>query len=110
MDPMNRSDQSHLGAWNNVPGTANAGSGAGVGMDMDASSPLEAALDPDLERLDENDPNVARDPVCGKLVDKRTCQNTLAPPVNTQLETLYFSSPECKAIFEEDPHRFGYNF
>lgn len=69
---------------------------------------LENALNPNADGLDENDENVARDPVCGALVDKRTAQNTFVPPVNVQMETLYFSSAECKALFEEDPARYGY--
>jgi YHS domain-containing protein len=84
--------------------------GQGMGMSVDPNSPDQQALNPDVEFLDENDPNVARDPVCGRLVDKRTAQNTLASPVNEQMGTVYFHSPECKAIFEADPHRFGSNF
>jgi YHS domain-containing protein len=57
-----------------------------------------------------NDPNYARDPVCGMWVDKRTAKNTLAPPSNMQMETVYFCSPTCKAIFEEDPARYGSSF
>jgi len=162
MDPMDHSDQHHLGAWDSVsssphdagagahgmpdtpdtsgmqsqeemqgmrdredmldnqggipgmtgPGTQGSqgsqGSQSGQRLGMGDDSQVQEALDPSLERLDENDPNVARDPVCGKLVDKRTAQNTLTLPGNG--ETLYFSSPECKANFEEDPHRFGYDY
>jgi YHS domain-containing protein len=84
--------------------------GQGQGMDIDPNSPDQKALNPDVQLLDKNDPNVARDPVCGKLVDKRTAQNTLDAPVNMPIGTIYFDSPECKAIFEADPQRFGSNF
>ena len=80
------------------------------GQGMPLQGDIQQALDPNQIRLSENDPNVARDPVCGKLVDKRTATNTLAAPVNAPMETLYFHSPECKAIFEEDPQRYGFNF
>ncbi len=82
---------------------------------MDNQQPLndldtqgQQALNPDQGQLSENDPNVARDPVCGNLVDKRTAQNTFAPPVNVQMETLYFDSPACKALFEDNPAQYGY--
>lgn len=71
---------------------------------------LERGLNPNPHNFDENDPNVARDPVCGTLVDKRAAQNTLAAPVNTtSVDTLYFCSAQCKATFEQDPEQFGYN-
>jgi YHS domain-containing protein len=91
-------------------GQSQQGQGQGQGMSIDPNSPDQQALNPDVEVLNENDPNVARDPVCGRLVDKRTAQNTLASPVNEQMGTVYFHSPECKAIFEADPQRFGSNF
>lgn len=70
---------------------------------------VQNALNPNPDNLDENDPNVARDPVCGVLVDKRTAQNTMAAPVNDKgVGTLYFHSADCKALFEEDPARYGY--
>jgi YHS domain-containing protein len=69
----------------------------------------QAALNPNPGNLDENDPNVARDPVCGMLVDKRTAQDTMAAPVNDKgVGTLYFSSAECKALFEANPAQYGY--
>lgn len=77
---------------------------------MPLQDDIQQALNPDEMGMSESDPNMARDPVCGKLVDKRTATNTLAPPVNMAMETLYFDSPECKAIFEEDPQKYGYNF
>jgi YHS domain-containing protein len=71
---------------------------------------LEHDLSPNPQNLSENDPNVARDPVCGTLVDKRTAQNTLAAPVNvTSVDMLYFCSAQCKTLFEQNPEQFGYN-
>jgi YHS domain-containing protein len=70
---------------------------------------VQNALDPNPEHLDENDPNVVRDPVCGMLVDKRTAQNTMSAPVNDKgVGTLYFHSPDCKALFEANPAQYGY--
>lgn len=71
---------------------------------------VQRDLDPNSGGLDPNDPNVARDPVCGMLVDKRTAANTLAAPVNAPTDTVYFCSPECKALYEEDPSRYGSSF
>ena len=50
----------------------------------------------------------AKDPVCGMMVEKATAQNTLSSPVNADMGTLYFCSPSCKALFEENPSRYGY--
>jgi YHS domain-containing protein len=70
---------------------------------------VQNALNPNPSDLDENDPNVARDPVCGTLVDKRSAQNTMSAPVNDKgVGTLYFDSAECKALFEENPAKYGY--
>jgi YHS domain-containing protein len=69
----------------------------------------QAALNPNPDNLDENDPNVARDPVCGMLVDKRTAQDTMAAPVNDKgVGTIYFCSADCKALFEANPTQYGY--
>jgi YHS domain-containing protein len=71
---------------------------------------VQSALDPDAQKLDPNDPNVARDPVCGVLVDKRTAKDTLPAPVNMPMDTIYFHSADCKALFEQDPQKYGSNF
>lgn len=78
-------------------------------LNLDNSGAEQQALNPNPLNLREGDPNVAKDPVCGNLVDKRTAQNTISAAVNDQGEqTLYFDGPECKGIFEENPQRFGY--
>jgi P-type Cu+ transporter len=71
---------------------------------------IQKALDPNAKDAGMNDPNMARDPVCGMLVDKRTAQNTLSAPVNDKgIGTLYFCSAGCKALFEQNPQQYGYN-
>ena len=75
---------------------------------------IQDALDPNPAELDEQDVqsmNMARDPVCGRLVSKATATNTLPAPINDQGEgTIYFDSPECKALYEEDPSKYGSSF
>ena len=78
-------------------------------MTNPSDADVQNALNPNPQSLDEHDPNVARDPVCGMLVDKRTAKNTLAAPVNEQgIGTLYFCSADCKALFEANPAQYGY--
>ncbi|HEY7976198.1 MAG TPA: hypothetical protein VID72_12700 [Ktedonobacterales bacterium] len=70
---------------------------------------VQNALNPNPSNLDENDPNVARDPVCGTLVDKRAAPDTMAAPVNDKgVGTIYFHSADCKALFEANPAQYGY--
>lgn len=70
---------------------------------------VQDALNPDQQTVNENDPNMARDPVCGMMVDKRTAKNTLPAPVNDKgMGTLYFCSAGCKALFEKEPAKYGY--
>jgi YHS domain-containing protein len=75
---------------------------------------IQDSLDPNPADLDEQDlqsMNMARDPVCGQLVSKATATNTLPAPINDQGEgTIYFDSPECKALYEEDPEKYGSSF
>lgn len=73
------------------------------------SDQLEQDLSPNPEHLNEHDPHVARDPVCGTLVDTRTAQNTMSAPVNAATDTLYFCSAQCKTTFEQNPQQFGSN-
>jgi YHS domain-containing protein len=105
-----RDTEDMLDTEGGIPGMTGPGSQGRQGMGDDSDREVQEALDPNPEHLDENNPNVARDPVCGVLVDKRTAQNTLASPVNEQMGTIYFHSAVCKALFEEDPHRYGFNF
>ncbi|HKV83683.1 MAG TPA: hypothetical protein VJN88_03955 [Ktedonobacterales bacterium] len=86
----------------------NAQNTQGLGQGEDAE--VQEALNPNPQNLSESDPNVARDPVCGMLVDKRTAKNTLPAPVNMPMDTLYFCSANCKALFEENPEKYGSNF
>jgi YHS domain-containing protein len=78
-------------------------------MTDSSDAQVQSELNPNPQGLNENDPNVARDPVCGMLVDKRTASDTLAAPVNEQgVGTLYFCSASCKALFEANPAQYGY--
>lgn len=77
---------------------------------LEQDQEVQEALNPNPQNLSENDPNVARDPVCGMLVDKRTATNTLPAPVNMPMDTLYFCSASCKALFEENPEKYGSTF
>jgi len=80
--------------------------------------PLDAlvqdALDPNPEGLDSQDLDnikMARDPVCGRLVSKAMATDTLPAPINDpEAEVLYFDSPECKALYEADPSKYGSSF
>jgi YHS domain-containing protein len=75
---------------------------------------IQDSLDPNPAELDDQDlrsMNMARDPVCGGLVSKATATNTLPAPINDQGEgTIYFDSPECKELYEEDPEKYGSSF
>ena len=75
---------------------------------------VQDALNPNPDNLDDQDIDaikLARDPVCGNLVDKATATNTLPAPVNDLGEgTIYFDSPECKALYEADPAKYGSDF
>lgn len=95
MNPMNQSNQNQ----NQVGGQNGQG-----GLDQQ----VQQNLNPNPQNLDPNDPNTAKDPVCGTLVDKRTAPDTIAPAIGTSGPTLYFCSARCKQIFEENPNRFGY--
>jgi hypothetical protein len=83
---------------------------SGQEFEMPQDTEVQRALNPNPNNLSADDPNVARDLVCGALVDKRIAGNTIATPVNVpEQETLYFCSERCKMLFEQDPQRYGFN-
>jgi len=43
-------------------------------------------------------------------VDKRTAQNTIPASADGSVGPFYFHSPDCKALFEEDPAKYGANY
>ncbi len=65
---------------------------------------VQDALNPDAGVRGDDPSNLARDPVCGNMVDMRTAANTLTTPDGG---TLYFDSPECKALYEENPEKYS---
>jgi len=75
---------------------------------------VQDSLDPNPAELSSQDienMKMARDPVCGRLVSKATAADTLPAPINDQGEgTIYFDSPQCKALYEEDPGKYGSTF
>lgn len=71
---------------------------------------VQGVLDPNPQHLSENDPNIAKDPVCGMLVDKRTAKFTISKVANEDVGPYYFCSATCKTVFEEDPHKYGADF
>ncbi len=83
---------------------ASAGGGSQGQLDAEA----QAVLNPNPGNLTSNAPDLARCPVCGNTVEKANAGETLPASVNMSGEqTLYFDTPECKAIFEQNPARFG---
>lgn len=85
--------------------TGAAGTSQSQGQ-LDAEA--QAVLNPNPGNLSSNAPDLARCPVCGNTVEKASAAETLPASVNMPGErTLYFDTPECKAIFEQNPARFG---
>lgn len=101
----NTSDTGDMGA----PMSGESQSAAQNQGQLDAD--VQGVLNPNPGNLRTNSPDLAIDPVCGMTVEKANATNTLPAPVNMQGEdTLYFCSAGCKAIFEQDPSRFGYTY
>lgn len=113
---MNQQDMTNTSGSNqqvNTPTSTGAtGMPAGAGANASGQDQLDAevqgVLNPNPGNLSTNRADLARDPVCGNMVEKAGATNTLPAPVNWPGEdTLYFDTPECKAIFEQNPERFG---
>lgn len=47
---------------------------------------------------------MAKDPVCGMTVDEKTSK------LKSEHDgiTFYFCSPQCKATFDGNPHKYGH--
>jgi YHS domain-containing protein len=71
---------------------------------------VQRALDPSGQGNGMGNGKMAKDPVCGVMVDTTTAQNTLPAPIGMAVDTLYFHSPECKALFEANPDQYIANY
>ncbi len=71
---------------------------------------VQRALDPSGRGNAMGNGKMAKDPVCGVMVDTTTAQNTLPAPIGMAVDTLYFESPECKALFEANPDQYIANY
>lgn len=103
----------------NTPGSGQQGMGAQpVNMPASSSSTSQSQgqLDPEAQgvlnpnpgNLSTNSTDLARCPVCGTVIEKANAADTLPASVNEPQErTLYFDRAECKAIYEQNPARFG---
>lgn len=65
---------------------------------------VQNALDPNAGTKGDKPSDLARDPVCGNQVDMRTAADTLTTPDGA---VLYFDSPECKRLYEENPDQYS---
>jgi YHS domain-containing protein len=65
---------------------------------------VQDALNPNTGVRGDDPSDLARDPVCGNMVDMRSAANTLTTPDGG---TIYFDSPACKKLYEESPEQYG---
>ncbi len=113
MNQQNTTNPSGSDQQMNTPSSANStGMGTGATGGRHGQGQLDpeaqAVLNPNPGNLSSNTPDLARCPVCGNTVEKANAAETLPASVNMPGEgTLYFDTPECKAIFEQNPARFG---
>ncbi len=129
MDPMNtRGDVNSYSGLPTDPDSASSGvAGASRNAASDTSGlegdtvggvdnsglegpQVQRALDPNAQENALGNGPMAKDPVCGVMVDISTARNTLPAPVGSRMDTLYFDSPECKALFEANPDQYIANY
>lgn len=86
----------------------NTPSSAGSSGQNQLDPEVQAALNPNPGNLSTNRQDLVRCPVCGTEFEKANAADTLPASVNEpQEKTLYFDTADCKAIYEQDPARFG---
>lgn len=88
----------------NQRNTANSGGQGQGGLDPE----VQDALNPNPGNLSASSPDLVRCPVCGNMVEKANAADTLPASVNMPGEDMiYFDTADCKAIYEQDPERYG---
>lgn len=86
----------------------NTPSSAGSSDQQQLDPAVQAELNPNPGNLSSNASDLARCPVCGTMIEKANAADTLPASVNEPREkTLYFDTANCKAIYEQNPERFG---
>lgn len=93
---------------NTPTSTGSAGTQASQSSQSQLDAEAQAAINPNPGNLSTNSPDLARCPVCGNVVEKANAADTLPASVNApQEQTLYFDTANCKAIYEQNPARYG---
>lgn len=64
---------------------------------------VQRALDPNAGVRGDDPANLARDPVCGVMVDMRSAPDTLTTPDGG---VIYFDSAACKQLYEDNPDQY----